>query len=358
MCGPDDNIHFYRQIIDSLGSAVIVLDKDGVVITVNPSALHHLDVTEKELCAGKHLDKLELPTEFIAALNKVMTSCKAVLRREIILEREMDEDKEIGYSAFLLDGPDEFNGIIFIFTDMTERRKLERTAELNRQMAYVGELAAGVVHELRNPLSVISGLAQLMMRYVESSERAHTDAKKILDETSALNVFVTRFLGFAKPFEVKPDECEVKLITDRVKALCESKAAMRKVNLDVTCLEGLPMVCVDTGMAAEAISNIATNAIESVSENIGNVKIEASLEEDMLLFTVLDDGPGIHLKRNDDIFTPFFTKKEDGTGLGLPIAHRIITEHGGSITYGNRSEGGARFDILLPLEPPVKSSLD
>lgn len=342
-----------EQIVNSLGSAVLALDGTGRVLTVNPAALVHLDVPPANLCAGMHLDELRLPEPFIDALREIMKTRRAVTRGEIALEQPGGELREIGYSAFLLDGPKTFNGAVFLFTDMTERRVMEREAEQNRQLAYVGELAAGVVHELRNPLSIISGLAQLMVRSVESDSRIHKDANKIIDETLCLNKLVTRFLCFARPFDLELQEGDVQAVMDRVILLCQAQASERNIDLVVDQSPDLPHFVVDADRAAEALSNIVVNAVESTPAG-GRVLLGVTCQGESMVFLVQDEGAGIHLRPHEDPFVPFFTTKVSGTGLGLPIAHRLISAHGGKVNFGNGPKGGAFFEIRLPLEPPSR----
>ena len=339
----------YEQIIDSLTSGVIAFDADGVIIMVNRAARDHLGVPEERLYKGMRLDDLLELRPFVDVLHGVLTTHAPVTRQEVVLSRPDGGKKEIGFSASLLQGPREFNGAVFLFVDMTERRALERVAELNRQLAQIGELTAGVVHELRNPLSVISGMAELVQRRIEPTDPRHKSVTTILNEAKHLERLVAQFLGFAKPFELDVAPCRVETVVERTVALCQPRAQTKNVTLAATAQAGLPEMNADAEKLSQALVNIVSNGIDAVADG-GHVWIHASREQADIRFEIADDGPGIRLRPGEDPFSPFFSKKEGGTGLGLAICHRIVTAHAGSVTYGNREEGGARFTVRVPIE--------
>jgi len=340
-------VEYYEQIVESLTSGVIALDKDGVVVAANRAACKHLAVPEGSLRKGLCLDDLELPQPFIDVMREVMSTHKPVSRREVVLPEPDGAKKEIGLSGSLLEGPHDFNGVIFLFVDMTERRTLERAAELNRQLAQVGELTAKVVHELRNPLSVIIGMAELIQRGFEPGGRNRKAVDAILREATQLEQSIGQFLGFARPFQLEPRTGPPRAVFDRAVALCEPRAKKKGVTLEAECASDVPEMEADVGKLAQAVGNIISNAIEVVPEG-GCVTFRAYRDGPEMVFEVTDNGPGIELEPGEDIFKPFFTKKEGGTGLGLAIVHRIVTAHSGQVTYCNREEGGAQFHVRVP----------
>lgn len=339
----------YEQIIDSLSSGVIAFDCDGVVVMVNRAAREHLGATEEQLRKGMRLEDLLLVKPFVEALHGVMDAHQPVSRREIVLPQADGSKREIGFSASMLEGPRAFNGAVFLFVDMTERRTLERAAELNRQLAQIGELTTGVVHELRNPLQVISGMAELLQRKVEPNDPRARNVQAIVNETKGLERLISQFLGFAKPFQPETAPCRAETIVERTFALCEPRAEAKRVTLAKEIGEALPDMEADANMLVQVIVNIVNNAIDAVPQG-GQVTVAARHDGPDMVFDVTDNGPGIHLKPGEDLFKPFFSKKEGGTGLGLAICHRIVTAHAGSIAYGNRKEGGARFDVRVPIQ--------
>ena len=337
----------YEEIINSLASGVMAFDHDGRLLLANPAAAEQLEVPFGSLNRHAAYEALGLPEPFVVALREVFTLHAPLSRREVILPQADGAKKEIGLSASLLKGPRAFNGAIFLFADITERRRLERAAELNRQLAQIGELTAGVVHELRNPLAVISGMTEVWQRKTEAGSPQWKCTETILTEAKNLERLISQFLGFAKPFELDRRVCLPAEIVERTFGLCQPRALKKGVSWTATTDPDLAECFVDSDKLAQALVNVVNNAIDAVAP-AGHVELRATRDGDALLFEIVDDGPGIHLQPGEDLFSPFFSKKEGGTGLGLAIAHRIVTGHRGSLSFTNRETAGACFRILIP----------
>lgn len=339
--------HYSTQIIQGLASGVIAVDGAGRVITVNAAACDHLNIGPDDLHAGADFKTVAGLEPFAAILEELARTGQGITRREVFVGQGPVARKEIGVSASLLEGPEPNNGAIFLFTDMTERRKIERAAEVNKQLASLGELAAGMVHELRNPLTIISGRAELLLRKLKDDEKLGASLESILAETKLLEKSIAQFLSFAKPFEFQPAPCQVREVVGRALELCRQRADGKAVGLSVVEEGEFGQIHIDAGRMAEAIANIVANAIDAVDEG-GHVEVRTRQEGAETIFEIEDDGPGIHLEDAEDLFSPFFTKKRDGTGLGLSIVQRIVFAQGGTVTYGNIDGGGARFEIRIP----------
>jgi len=335
-------------IIDSLSSGVIVFDSDLRLLLANQAAAENLDVPLDTLARGKRTSDLPLPPEFRAFVENALNARKPLERQEVVIREPDGLRKEIGLSGSLLRGRADFNGMVFLFVDITERRALERAAELNRQLAQIGGLTAGVVHELRNPLSVISGLAELIQRKMDEDDPRRKHVVAIIEESHRIERSISQFLGFARPFELEPILCGPRAIVQRAVALSHSRADKKGVTVELRPGPPLPEVRADLNMLAQALNNIIANAVDAV-DNAGKIKIDVHEEDEHIVFDIIDNGPGVHVGEKDDIFSPFFTKKESGTGLGLAVCNRIVTAHGGNVSYKNREEGGAQFTVRIPM---------
>ncbi len=344
---------YHHQIVDSLTSGVIAVDKDGVVVTANPAACAHLNLAEDALAPGKKLQDNKLTKPLEDVFREVAANKQAVSRREIVVRLDDGTTKEIGLGASLIEGPEDFNGVIFLFTDMTERRSFEREAELNRQLASLGELTAGVVHELRSPVSVISGMSELLLRKLDPTDDRRKTVDTIIREASGLERLISQFLGFARPFELELTHCFPEDIAHRSLQQSQPRALDKSVDLEYKCEPDLPELRADVDHAARALTNLLNNAVDAVPAG-GHVSLAVRRQDAEILFGVTDNGPGIHLEPGEDIFTPFFTKKEDGTGLGLPIVHRIVSAHHGAVKFKNLKGGGTYFEIRLPIDPGAR----
>jgi signal transduction histidine kinase len=341
-----------QSIIDSLSSGVMVFDSNLRLLLANHAAAENLDVPLNALARGERVSDLPLPAQFRAFVENALKARQPLDRQEVAIRQPDGSRKEIGLSGSLLRGPAEYNGMAFLFVDITERRALERAAELNRQLAQIGGLTAGVVHELRNPLSVIGGLAELIERKMDEDDPRRKNVLAIIEESHRMERSISQFLGFARPFELDPIPCEPRAVVQRAIALSHGRAEKKKVTVEPRPGSALPEMRADLGMLAQALNNIIANAVDAVDAG-GKIQIDAREDNDDVVFDITDNGPGVHVGEKDDIFSPFFTRKESGTGLGLAICHRIVTAHGGSVSYKNREEGGAQFTVRIPVRMRV-----
>ena len=342
-----------EEILQSMSSGVIVVDKDSRVASVNSAAERILGLRSDE-CVGKLMEQIEIDEGLRDLILDALRYRKMVSRTELGIARSDGRKVELGIAiSHLVEDIVWFKGIIVLFTDLTETKRLQRDLELNRQMAALGELTAGVVHELRNPLAAISGMAELLFRDMGDQDVRRNKVAHILDEVSSLDETVGRFLAFARPFELKLKPVDLREVIDRALALCSANFNGKQVHITTSFDDDVKQVQGDSEKLAQAVVNLVNNAADAVDDG-GTVRITVSSDrcedsqEEETVFRITDDGPGIPEEERDKVFKPFFTQKEDGTGLGLAIVHRIVTAHGGTINLEDGSERGATFKITLP----------
>jgi len=336
---------FYSQILRNLNSGVIVLDTAGTILTSNPAAAQFLNTAPENLESGKNLLGLENMEQFGELLEELKNNQEPIRRREIQI-KTTSEKRVLGLTASPLMDKNQCTGIIVLFTDLTKLRQLEHIANLNKQLAQIGELTAGVVHELRSPISVISFISELMLRQVEPDTDLAKKVNTILNETIQMEMLIRQFLGFARPFELDLKPSQSKYIIRRALELTNSAILEKEISINESFNESDMIYC-DDALVAQALGNILSNAVDAVKPG-GEIWITSEAFDEYHCFRIEDDGPGLNLCEGDDIFSAFYSKKEGGTGLGLSIVHRIITAHGGTVTYGNRPENGAFFEIHVP----------
>jgi len=238
------------------------------------------------------------------------------------------------------------------------RDELEgKNRELRRRerLAALGELAAGVAHEIRNPLGGIRLFASLLARDLADRPDALRVVDKIIQGVSSLEVIVTDILDFARPPEAVPERVRLDTLVREVLELALPKIEKAKVKVIVgEELTGVLLVT-DGKMMQRAVMNLILNAVEAAGEGDagGEVAVNlAEVDERQIVLTVRDNGPGIPVELLDRIFNPFFTTRDRGTGLGLAIVHQITEALGGSVRARNQAEGGAEFALRLPRALP------
>ena len=232
-----------------------------------------------------------------------------------------------------------------IYRDMSLKDKQIMQAE---KMAAIGELAAGIAHEIRNPLGIITGSAETVRKHEDQKIREEMTSY-ILEESKRINGLVSTFLDFARPKEPKLMSCDLREVLEKTLLLLSPQAKTLGVEIKKEIPQKPLHVSIDPDQMRQAFTNLGVNALEAMP-NGGILKVMV-LENarDKVLVRFSDTGKGIPQEVQTKVFDPFFTTKDGGTGLGLPIAHRIITHHGGDINVEGGEGKGSTFTIALPL---------
>jgi len=260
---------------------------------------------------------------------------------------------------------EELGGIIRVYSDLTEKlqdshSQLQDTvqslrnelSEKNRQLerrkrlSALGEMAAGMAHEIRNPLGGIELYASMLRRDVSEQPDSLQLVNKISSGVKRLEMLVSQVLQFSREIQPQINQTDLAELVDQ-----SIELAGDRIGSSVCCRCAGPrpmLVRIDSFLMGQAILNLVINAVEAVGES-GTVDVSWSTEkpDDRFRLSIRDSGPGISATVLDKIFNPFFTTKESGTGLGLAIVHRIVEAHDGTITAGNSADGGAIFEIRI-----------
>jgi signal transduction histidine kinase len=221
------------------------------------------------------------------------------------------------------------------------RRQLETAARLSA----LGELAAGIAHEVRNPLTSLRTTAEILAEAYPEGHARHRMARLHLEELDRLDAVVGRFLDFAKPSEPSPGPVEARDLLERVRDLLVATARKDSVEIEVEA-EDLTFTA-DRDLLLQAMLNLGLNAVQA-SPAGGRVRLAAAEAGDRVALTVDDDGAGVPRELGQRVFDPCVTSRADGTGLGLSVATRIAFAHGGALTFAPREHGGTRFSLTLP----------
>jgi len=232
-----------------------------------------------------------------------------------------------------------------IYRDMSLKDKQIMQAE---KLAAIGELAAGIAHEIRNPLGIITGSAETVRKHGDRKIRDEMTGY-ILEESRRINGLISTFLDFARPKEPELVYCDLREVLEKTLLLLSPKANILGVEIKTDILQKPLYVSIDPDQMRQAFTNLAVNALEAMSH--GGVLAITVTENarGKLVVRFSDTGKGIPKEMRAKVFDPFFTTKEGGTGLGLSIAHRIITQHGGDIALEEAEKKGSAFTITLPL---------
>ena len=237
--------------------------------------------------------------------------------------------------------------------ETNRRLKLaQEEARRSERLAALGQLSAGLAHELRNPLAVIRGSAETLMSKLTNSDPITTEmAGYISSEVNRMNALVTRFLDFARPHQLETQLAPVVPLIERALKAAHDRWPDAKVEVERQFAPDLPEVTLDGDLMERVFTNLAMNAYEAMGTAGGKLRVAAAPSSDGkpgIEITFQDTGPGIPSEIREQIFNPFFTTKETGVGLGLSIVSKIVDDHRGLIRVASEPGEGACFQIFLP----------
>lgn len=329
---------YNENILQSVPSGVMSFDEEMRIAKINLAAERILEVKRDVIIGRHHTDVLNEP------ITNLINDRKVVERGEIRYITPSGKKIWLGLTLSPLKNQEgKTIGQILVFTDLTQLKALQSQMELRARLSSLGEISAGIAHELRNPMGVIAGYTKLLSRKIDDSLKPTVDA--IVKEIDVMNRIISDFLSFAKPDELTITDVDLKKIIDKcVETLVGSKGNI-KTSFDIS---GVPAIKGDEILLRQAFTNLIQNAVEAMPSG-GDLMIRSSIG-DFLEIAVSDTGPGITEGIADKMFLPFFTTKDRGTGLGLAIAQKIIISHGGNISVDPGSDKGATFRIRLPLK--------
>jgi len=242
-----------------------------------------------------------------------------------------------------------FIGHVFILKDLSRIRALELEIKQKEKLAAVGILAAGVAHEVRNPLSSIKGYATYFSSLFDPQSDNKKAANIMADEVDRVNRVISELLEFARPIELELKKTRIFELVDKALRLIKYEADPAGIKIISSVEPQLPEVEVDKDRLIQVLLNIFINAIQAMPSG-GTLTVNVKARENMLQFAISDTGSGISPQDQANIFNPYFTTKKRGTGLGLAIAFKIIESHGGTITIESLKNKGTTFVITIPLK--------
>jgi len=337
---------FSDNVVENMPIGLLAIDGEGKVASFNQTAESVLE-RPSEVVLGKSADEV-LPNELWALRNRV-TDGKRVLEQE--LDCPLGEGRAIplGVSLSKLEGDDGMVlGDLILFRDLTEVRALQKEIERSERLASLGRLAAGIAHEIRNPLSSIKGFATYFgERYKDVPEDRKT-ADIMVQEVERLNRVITQLLEFARPMTVQKKPSPLGPVIQHSLKTIEREALTSDVKIETKLPDEIPQVPMDGDRINQVLLNLYLNAIEAMEEG-GTLAVEVANEAGGLRISVSDTGKGIKGKDISHVFDPYFTTKQSGTGLGLAIVHKIIESHEGDIKLDSEPGRGTRVTIILPV---------
>ncbi|MDF2679663.1 MAG: sensor histidine kinase [Brevibacillus sp.] len=235
--------------------------------------------------------------------------------------------------------------VIGILQDVTDRKQAEELIRKSELLSVVGQMAAGVAHEIRNPLTALKGFVQLLQAFPNGKAEYY---QIMLSELDRIEFIISEFLVLAKPQVVIHQQRDIQRVLEQIVMLADTHAILHNVQIVTQFSADLPLITCEEKQIKQVFLNLMKNAIESMPEG-GVVTVTAKQEGDRLLIVFTDQGSGIPEEWLEKLGEPFFTTKETGTGLGLMVSHKIIADHGGTIHVRSQMGKGTSFEVQLPV---------
>jgi two-component system sensor histidine kinase PilS (NtrC family) len=347
------DLQFFNQfVIDNLLSGLATADEHNRILTFNRSAVHITGHSLAGVVNRSAIEVLQLPGRFAETLDEELLRMRS--KREDLQYRRADGAViMLGVSVTQLPLPDGRGGYLYTFQDVTELKRLERDAQMQKRLAAIGQMAAGIAHEIRNPLASMSGSMQILRQELSLS----TDQAQLMDivlrESERLNNTIRSFLAYARPQSVDVHALDLRRIVQETATLLRNSHEVSESH-EIEVRTGGTEVTVegDENQVRQIVWNLATNGLRAMP---GGGRLTLSAQPDPArragILTVTDQGVGIPPDEIENIFQPFRSSFGKGTGLGLAIVHRIVSDYNAVIDIQSEPGQGTTFRVTFPPAP-------
>lgn len=346
---------FFRHIVTGMRNGVLALRADGMLALINDEACRIFGITPRPSDLGRPIaEVLRHHPEVVRLLSSVFELHLLPNRAEMRLR---PTGKVIGFTlALVREDTGRVIGASMFFKDLTRVEQLEERERLRDRLAAVGEMAAAIAHEVKNPLAGIEVMAGLLRRKTPDAPEAQAVLSDIINEAKMANAIVQEVLEFVRPIRLQVEHTGVAEAVQAAVQLADTKARRGGVRVEVNVPQGLPLIHGDQHQLTQLFTNLLMNAYEAMNGE-GRVTFAARtvhMEDGMdgreaVLVELADEGPGMPKDVADRVFNPFFTTKPQGSGLGLAIVRKIVDAHDGSIDMETAPGRGTVIRVTLPV---------
>jgi PAS domain S-box-containing protein len=332
---------YLNNILKNISDAILFIDLEGTITLFNDAAQKLLNQKAEQVLFKKFWDHFSDETLGFS----MREALKFGLSYKLLYRKEMEIS-----TTFVYEGPKLYHGMIVVLRDISEKQKLQLIANRNDRMKELGEIAATVAHEIRNPLGGIRGYASLLYRDLEKEKHLQEMAGLIIDGTKSLEKIVSAILHYSKPIQIQPQTQDLGLFLKQVAKFIKIDPAFpRNMKLSLHIPDAPILVPFDAGSLKSALLNLIFNAFQAMPKGgeltLSLFKMDASCQ-----ISVTDTGVGMEETQLKQLFSPFYTTKEAGNGLGLVETQKIVQAHFGAIDVRSQIGRGTTFTITLPLK--------
>lgn len=342
---------YTSKLLETMDNAVISVDNNGNIKTFNRKSEEIFGKKKEEVLNKDCEEVLNLKINGECLLKKCLLEKKNI-SQEIILEEKGLKKKILDLNtSFLTDISGEITGVVAVIRDVTEIEDLNEEVARHKRLVALGKLSAGIAHEIRNPLSSIRGLAQFVYNSFSKTDERKEDLDTIIQEVDRLNKLVVQVLDFAKLKKPNLTRFSLNDLIRKITELFKIEIKDKQIKFNLELSPNISQIQADEDQVRQILMNVIINAIQAIPKK-GEIKIKTEKiplkEEPAIKLIIEDSGIGITEKDFNQIFDPFFSTKEKGSGLGLSIVYKLVEAHQGEIKVESKEGEGTKFIILLP----------
>ncbi len=344
---------YQESILQNLTGGVIAIDKEGMIKLINDKALQFLGLSREEVLQKNYEEVMREP--FLRLLRDTLEKGRGYSNWEVYYSVREVSSLPLGLStAPLRDSEGKISGAIMVMVDLSDIKRLQQELYQAEKLSTVGSLAAGMAHEIKNPLVAIRTFIQLFQEARGDLNEYKEFSKTALEQVERINKIIQDLLSFSQPTEITFSPCKVNLLVDDVVNLVMPKIREKDIKVEKKYDLEMPIVMLDADRIKQVLLNLILNGIEAMGEK-GVLTLGTRFErggdshtEDYVQIWVRDTGEGIKPEDMSRIFDPFFSRKKGGSGLGLSVVQRIVYDHRGKIDVESEPGKGSCFKIILP----------
>lgn len=336
---------FLNNILKNISDAILFIDLNGTILMINDAGQKLLEVKAEEILFKPFMKFFE-DGHFGFSMKEAL---KFGISHKLLYKTLETKEVEVS-TSFIYSGPKPYHGMILLLRDISEKQHLQMVASRNDRMKELGVMAAIIAHEIRNPLGGIRGYASLLYRDLESDPNLQEMAGSIIEGTKTLEKLVSTVLHYARPIQMQLESKDLVLFLKELGKFIKADPAFPPNIRLIMHTPDEPLIApIDSGALKSAFLNLLFNAIQAMPKG-GIITLTLfRKDEKNCQITLSDTGVGIEEERLEKLFSPFFTTKEKGTGLGLVETEKIIHAHFGSIAVRSKIDKGTTFTLTLPL---------
>lgn len=333
--------HYLNNILKHISDAIVFVDLEGTVAMLNEAAQKLLKMKGEDVLFKKYWDVFS--DDFFGF--SMREALKFGISHRLLYRKEMEIS-----TSFVYEGPKLYHGMILVLRDISEKQRLQLIANRNDRMKELGEMAATVAHEIRNPLGGIRGYASLLFRDLSEEKHLQEMAGFIIEGTKSLEKIVSAILQYSKPIQIQPQTVDIGAFLKQVAKFVRIDAAFpTNVKMALHIPDAPLLVPIDPEVLRGALLNLIFNAFQAMPYG-GELAISLLNRETSCQIAISDTGIGIEEDELKNLFSPFYTTKQKGNGLGLVETQKIVQAHFGAIDVRSQPGKGTTFTLTLPMK--------